>query len=95
MKCNDFDGCVSSGNIPAGDVAKGELLCSYLQPFPPSGTGYHRHVFLLFKQEGHIDYSQEGVNEPRWDMGTVFKPLTAGAAYNRVFIFISTLSTTF
>ena len=26
--------------------------------------------------------------------GTVFKPLTAGAAYNRVFIFISTLSTT-
>ncbi|KAE8750869.1 hypothetical protein FOCC_FOCC002297 [Frankliniella occidentalis] len=45
------------GNIPGNDVSKGEVVYEYLRPFPPSGTGYHRLVFILYKQEGKIDYS--------------------------------------
>ncbi|XP_050070016.1 39S ribosomal protein L38, mitochondrial [Anopheles maculipalpis] len=46
------------GNIPNGDISKGEELISYLQPFPPKGTGYHRHIFVLYKQNARIDFSQ-------------------------------------
>lgn len=29
----------------------------YLQPFPPKGTGYHRHIFILYKQEKQLDFT--------------------------------------
>ncbi|GAB6032578.1 hypothetical protein CHUAL_011467 [Chamberlinius hualienensis] len=45
------------GNIPGNDVSKGEIVCDYLQPFPARGTGYHRFVFILYKQQSKIDFS--------------------------------------
>ncbi|KAJ1524752.1 hypothetical protein ONE63_009631 [Megalurothrips usitatus] len=45
------------GNIPGNDVSKGEVIFDYLPPFPPAGTGYQRLVFILYKQEGKVDYS--------------------------------------
>ena len=48
-------------NIPNGggdDLSKGDLLCDYLRPLPPSGTGFHRMVFTLYKQKGRIDLSK-------------------------------------
>ncbi|XP_063705966.1 large ribosomal subunit protein mL38 [Culicoides brevitarsis] len=50
-------------NIPGNDVSKGECLVPYLQAFPPKGTGYHRFVFLLFKQEKKLDLSSYKVTE--------------------------------
>jgi hypothetical protein len=47
------------GNIRGSDLATGDLLCEYLQPFPPSGTGYHRYAFVLYKQEARIDFAKE------------------------------------
>ncbi|XP_053565150.1 39S ribosomal protein L38, mitochondrial [Bombina bombina] len=47
------------GNIPGNQVYSGEEICHYFPPFPAQGTGYHRHIFLLFKQEKHIDYQDE------------------------------------
>ncbi|XP_071490259.1 large ribosomal subunit protein mL38-like isoform X1 [Diadema antillarum] len=47
------------GNIPGNEIAEGDTLVDYLPPFPARGTGYHRYVFILFKQEGRIDYSSE------------------------------------
>lgn len=46
-----------SGNIPGNNIEKGETLVEYLQPFPPKGTGYHRHIFVLYKQDKKIDFS--------------------------------------
>ena len=37
-------------NIPGNDVKAGDQIVPYLQPFPPFGTGFHRFVFILFKQ---------------------------------------------
>ena len=38
------------GNIKGNDLSSGEVITPYMQPFPPAGTGFHRFVFLLFKQ---------------------------------------------
>lgn len=46
-----------SANIPGNKIEKGETIVEYLQPFPPKGTGYHRHIFILYKQEKKIDVS--------------------------------------
>lgn len=45
-------------NIPGNDVSSGQVTVPYLQPFPAFGTGYHRLVFLLFKQKGTLDLSR-------------------------------------
>ena len=37
-------------NIKGNDLSTGQVIAPYLQPFPAFGTGYHRYVFVLFKQ---------------------------------------------
>ncbi|KAF7282848.1 hypothetical protein GWI33_001984 [Rhynchophorus ferrugineus] len=45
-------------NIPGNTLDNGETIVEYLQPFPPKGTGYHRFVFVLYKQNKKLDFSQ-------------------------------------
>ncbi|XP_033840565.1 39S ribosomal protein L38, mitochondrial [Periophthalmus magnuspinnatus] len=52
------------GNIPAGAVQSGDELCHYLPPFPPRGTGFHRYIFVLFKQNGPIDFRDNARPSP-------------------------------
>ncbi|XP_077482327.1 large ribosomal subunit protein mL38 [Stigmatopora argus] len=52
------------GNIPAGAVQSGEELCHYLPPFPARGTGFHRYIFILFQQDGPIDFQEESRPSP-------------------------------
>lgn len=52
------------GNIPGGAVQAGEELCHYLPPFPAKGTGFHRYVYVLFKQEGPIDFQRDARPSP-------------------------------
>ncbi|KAM7382115.1 hypothetical protein PAMA_012808 [Pampus argenteus] len=47
------------GNIPGGSVQAGEELCHYLPPFPAKGTGFHRYIYVLFKQEGPINFQED------------------------------------
>uniref|UniRef100_A0A1A8FRP8 Large ribosomal subunit protein mL38 n=1 Tax=Nothobranchius korthausae TaxID=1143690 RepID=A0A1A8FRP8_9TELE len=47
------------GNIPGGAVQDGEELCHYLPPFPSRGTGFHRYVFVLFKQDARISFQED------------------------------------
>nr|XP_002125755.1 39S ribosomal protein L38, mitochondrial-like [Ciona intestinalis] len=42
-------------NIEGDDITTGETIIDYLQPLPPRGTGYHRMVFLLFKQTNKLN----------------------------------------
>ncbi|XP_066595666.1 protein D3-like [Prorops nasuta] len=47
------------GNIPEENVAKGEVLVEYVGPATPQGTGLHRYVFLLYKQnQGAITFDE-------------------------------------
>lgn len=37
-------------NIPGNSMESGQTIAEYLQPFPAYGTGYHRYIFVLYKQ---------------------------------------------
>jgi len=48
-----------SGQGGVADLAtSGDTICPYLQPFPPYGTGFHRFVFVLYKQKTKLDLSE-------------------------------------
>ncbi|XP_048348065.1 39S ribosomal protein L38, mitochondrial [Sphaerodactylus townsendi] len=46
-------------NIPGNKIEAGKETCHYFPPFPARGTGYHRYVFLLFKQTQPIDFTDD------------------------------------
>ncbi|XP_043287025.1 39S ribosomal protein L38, mitochondrial isoform X2 [Venturia canescens] len=46
------------GNIPGSEISKGDLLMEYARPIPAKGIGYCRYIFILYKQENNIDYSE-------------------------------------
>ncbi|CAB3372245.1 Hypothetical predicted protein [Cloeon dipterum] len=52
------------GNIPGSDVSKGDVIFDYLQPFPLKGVGYQRMVFVLYKQEKKLEFSQLKKSQP-------------------------------
>ncbi|XP_030629787.1 LOW QUALITY PROTEIN: large ribosomal subunit protein mL38 [Chanos chanos] len=47
------------GNIPGSAVQSGEEVCNYFPPLPPKGTGFHRYIFILFKQEASVDFGAD------------------------------------
>ena len=53
-----------SGNIPGNDIAKGEEIMNYIQPFPPKGIGSQRLVFILYKQEKVLDFTSFREDSP-------------------------------
>lgn len=56
--------CFCRGNIPGGDVQAGEELCHYLPPFPAKGTGFHRYIYVLFKQDRPINFQGDARPSP-------------------------------
>ncbi|XP_010890204.1 39S ribosomal protein L38, mitochondrial isoform X2 [Esox lucius] len=52
------------GNISGGAVTSGEELYEYLAPIPAKGTGFHRFVFILFRQEGLIHFQEDVQRSP-------------------------------
>ncbi|GAB1599010.1 phosphatidylethanolamine-binding protein homolog F40A3.3-like [Argonauta hians] len=47
-------------NIPGSDISRGDVLTDYVGPIPSKGTGYHRYVFMLFKQpKGKMEFRGE------------------------------------
>lgn len=49
------------GNIPACNINKGEVLYDYVGAAPSRDSGYHRYVFLLYKQAHKIDFMEEHI----------------------------------
>ncbi|XP_032900417.1 39S ribosomal protein L38, mitochondrial [Amblyraja radiata] len=52
------------GNIPGNAISKGEQVCHYFPPFPAKGTGYHRCIFILFKQDKAINFEEDSRPNP-------------------------------
>ncbi|XP_072755355.1 large ribosomal subunit protein mL38 [Anoplolepis gracilipes] len=52
------------GNIPGNRVKEGEELIDYLRPIAPYGIGYCRYIFILYKQDCHIDFSEYKRTKP-------------------------------
>lgn len=45
------------GNIPGGNIDEGDHRIAFIGSGPPQGSGLHRYVFLIYKQNGKIDLS--------------------------------------
>ena len=70
-------------NIPGSvysepDVSKGETLSTYKGSGPPKDTGYHRYVFLVYKQLGVINTNDKSPKAAR----PKFKVRTFAKQYN-------------
>ena len=50
------------------DFSSGTTLLPYSGPAPPEGTGVHRYVFLLFKQDPSVKY-EAPKDRPNWGTG--------------------------
>lgn len=48
-------------NIPGNRVDDGEKLFEYRGSGPPKGTGLHRYIFLIFKQNGKLEFDEPRV----------------------------------
>ncbi|XP_058812161.1 protein D1-like isoform X2 [Topomyia yanbarensis] len=45
------------GNIPGSKIEDGDHRIAFVGSGPPEGSGLHRYVFLIYKQNGKIDLS--------------------------------------
>ncbi|GJQ88323.1 hypothetical protein Trydic_g223 [Trypoxylus dichotomus] len=70
------------GNIPGGDVSKGETLSEYVGSGPPKGTGLHRYVFLIYKQNGKLNFDEPLLTNRSGDNRGVFSIRKFAAKYN-------------
>jgi phosphatidylethanolamine-binding protein (PEBP) family uncharacterized protein len=56
-------------NIPAsGNVKEGDILVPYAGPTPPSGTGKHRYMFILYKQKVGITSGMNVQERSGWNL---------------------------
>ncbi|XP_044763039.1 phosphatidylethanolamine-binding protein homolog F40A3.3-like [Coccinella septempunctata] len=70
------------GNIPGNDVSKGETLSAYVGSGPPQGTGLHRYVFLVYKQNGKIDFDEKRLPNNSGDGRGCFSIRKFASKYN-------------
>lgn len=70
-------------NIPGNDIAAGETLSEYIGSAPPSGTGFHRYVFLVYKQSaGQLEFSEPRLTNRSADKRGKFSMKAFAEKYN-------------
>ncbi|XP_001355892.2 phosphatidylethanolamine-binding protein 1 [Drosophila pseudoobscura] len=70
------------GNIPGGDIAKGEVLSAYVGSGPPPDTGLHRYVFLIYEQKCKLDFDEKRLPNNSGDGRGGFKISKFAEKYN-------------
>ncbi|XP_061394497.1 protein D2 [Musca vetustissima] len=61
------------GNVPGSDISAGEVLSAYIGSGPPQGTGLHRYIFLVYKQEGKLTFDEKRLPNNSGDNRGCFK----------------------
>ncbi|CAH1155348.1 unnamed protein product [Phaedon cochleariae] len=70
------------GNVPGSDVGKGEVLSQYVGSGPPQGTGLHRYVFLVYKQNGKLTFDEKRLTNTSGDGRGGFSIRKFASKYN-------------
>nr|XP_054752561.1 protein D2-like [Lytechinus pictus] len=52
-------------NVPGENMVKGQVHAEYLESGPAEGTGFHRYVYLVYRQESKIDPFSKFPYKPR------------------------------
>lgn len=61
------------GNVPGKNISAGDVLSAYVGSGPPQGTGLHRYVFLVYKQDGKITFDEPRLPNNNGDGRGCFK----------------------
>lgn len=60
-------------NIPDRDIEAGEIYAEYIGSGPPKGTGLHRYIFLVYKQQGSLSLARSKISKQTTDGRLHFK----------------------
>lgn len=56
--------------MTGADIPSGKTIVEYIGAGPPKDTGLHRYVFLVYKQDGPLQFNEPAINtstiEPRF-----------------------------
>ncbi|XP_042912518.1 protein D3 [Parasteatoda tepidariorum] len=69
-------------NIPGTEVERGDVLSEYVGSGPPSGTGLHRYVYLIYKQPGKLNCDERRLTNRSGDHRGCFKIKNFAKKYN-------------
>lgn len=56
-------------NIPGDNIVKGDTLTEYVPSAPPVNTGFHRYIFLVFKQNSKLLFNESYKSNMNGDRG--------------------------
>lgn len=69
-------------NIPKTDISKGDSLTAYVGSGAPKGTGLHRYIFLVYKQQGETEFELPRVSNRSREGRRNFNTRKFAAEYN-------------
>ncbi|XP_057668960.1 protein D3-like isoform X1 [Diorhabda carinulata] len=50
------------GNVRGSDIKSGDVIAEYRGSGPPLNTGLHRYIFLIYKQNNKIEFSEKRID---------------------------------
>jgi len=67
-------------NVPGNNISAGESNLPYFGPAPPQGTGLHRYLWLIYKQEnGRVQLpSADPSNRAKWNYKSWLNTVSGG-----------------
>ncbi|EDL19812.1 mCG7941, isoform CRA_e [Mus musculus] len=77
----DYAG-VTVVNMKGNDISSGTVLSDYVGSGPPSGTGLHRYVWLVYEQEQPLSCDEPILSNKSGDNRGKFKVETFRKKYN-------------
>lgn len=60
-------------NIPGKKIENGTVITAYQPPRPPKFTSLHRYVFLVYKQSGFVEFTEDSITTQLLLSKTVFE----------------------
>uniref|UniRef100_T1IIP5 Phosphatidylethanolamine-binding protein n=1 Tax=Strigamia maritima TaxID=126957 RepID=T1IIP5_STRMM len=69
-------------NIPGNEVSKGDVLSDYIGSGPLQGTGLHRYVYLVYKQQNKITSDEPKLENNSLEKRSNFKIKNFAKKYN-------------
>lgn len=63
-------------------MSKGDTLSAYVGSGPPPGTGLHRYVFLVYKQNGQLSFDEPRLTNTSGDNRANFSIAKFAQKYN-------------
>lgn len=69
------------GNVPGCDIIRGDQIVEYVGSHPEPNTGFHRYIFVVFKQHCQLDFDEPYLSNRTLDGRNNFNVKTFAKKY--------------